>query len=451
MKLLFITFLFFTNFALARDSVYYQSFFTINSSGANPKQVIIRDSIFSNKGNNLIYGQLKNLVYINNVCFKGIKTDVTIQLYCSTFYKDADFSNSKFDNYTDFSGCTFKRDITLSRDTFNKIIFLSDLHTDSLTAFNFYGAVLPDLIDFSHNKLLYGVVDFTDAVFDGPVRENGFFSPDTRHFINIYDSDINKIKLDYLHFKLCFYDPRSADKIVTGNFKNLLKNNTIISDTKGHTDTSINYENVYRALIKAGYFKDYINTIFPKTDMDSPVVKNFTEFYVKRGTEFPAKLSPDQIEAVYSRLLNNFAANGQKMSYEAADIDRNNFVHSYYYLPYFWNCYGYHKALIFLWTAFFLTLFTIINYVLYESLLERNNRNDIPYDIGDIPKITKYDRRPVLRKWKYSFIYTSLIFFSFSMKLDKLNLRRNMCLYVITINVIGLLCLGYLANFILQK
>lgn len=197
-------------------------------------------------------------------------------------------------------------------------------------------------------------------------------------------------------------------------------------------------------------YEHYINTIFPSVRLDDPLIKDFTQFYFSKGW-FPARLSKDQMEALYSRLLKNFDANGQKMSYKSADIDRNNFISDYWDISRYWNRYGYNKEWIFYWTAAFLLLFTIITYLLGNILFEHRDENDVVYAVKKIPVLTQPLKFPSRKKIKYALIYTSIIFFSFSLKTENLNFKGNAFFYIVIINVVGLLCLGYLANFILQK
>jgi hypothetical protein len=317
---------------------------------------------------------------------------------------------------------------------------------DNVADFNFYRAKLPDLIDFSHNKSLPNIVDFTNADFDS-IKSEKKLCGDTRHYINIYNSDISKIKLDYLNFRLCFYDPRQIEESFTAILEKIKKMENSFSKKAKYTAVE---DSAIRLLEEMPAYKTYIQTIFPGADLKDPVVVNFTRFYLAIGS-FPSMLSSDKTEALYSGLLKNFETHGQKISYESADIERNNFIHTNWNISRIWNEYGYHKEWIFYWTASFLLIFTMTTYMLGNVLFENDNKNDVIYGMKNMPELDMDCKFPKLKKIKYAFIYTAIIFFSFSVRTENLNFRKKACVYIVIVNVVGLLCLGYLANFILQK
>ena len=318
----------------------------------------------------------------------------------------------------------------------------------TIAVLNFYNARLPDLIDFSHVKNLGRIVDFTDANLDTPKKRADGVISDTRIFINLFDSDFSKLKLDYLHFRLCFYDPNRGDEI--NGYLTKLFDSYEIRKGKRKKDTLGEFNAVYSEFIQSGRYNDYIRTIFPSVSLDDKVVIDFTQFYYK-NLPFPARLTYDQTEAVYSRILKNFDGYGQKMSYESCDIDRNKFISKFWNLSRYWNRWGYHNEYIFYWTAGLLLLFTIFTFIFYKPLLLNESPENRVYLIDNFPDPTLSGLKKATHRWRCSFIYTSIIFFAFALKLDKLNYRRGWVIYVVIVNAIGLLCLGYLANFILQK
>jgi len=55
-------------------------------------------------------------------------------------------------------------------------------------------------------------------------------------------------------------------------------------------------------------------------------------------------------------------------------------------------------------------------------------------------------------RWWYSFIYTASIFFRLTLKLDNLKYTdKRWTAYVMLVYLIGVVCLAYMANFVLQK
>ena len=57
----------------------------------------------------------------------------------------------------------------------------------------------------------------------------------------------------------------------------------------------------------------------------------------------------------------------------------------------------------------------------------------------------------ISRLW-YSFVYTAVIFFSLSLKISNVNFRnKGGTMYIMFVYTLGLICLAYMANFVLQK
>ncbi|MDP9076542.1 MAG: pentapeptide repeat-containing protein [Bacteroidota bacterium] len=390
--------------------------------------------------------------YFTNSCFTP-----GMNFASAYFKKDAVFAGVTFKSLADFSGATFFRDLNFSSCKFHKFLFLSGIFTDSITTMYFYNASLPELIDFSHNTFLGRTVDFTNANFDSLAREK-FFWKDRRHFINVYNSDITKVKIGYTHFRMCFYDPQKKDKVLTPYLERLKKQYTTDTIVNGKATKIWNVRAIYNVLTPTAIYKDYIAETFPSASLTDTVIRNYTYFYISQGS-FPARLYEDQIDALYSRLLKNFDTNGQMDSYQLLDIDYQDYTWSnktwviswFYIFPKYWNFYGHDRELIFGWTIFFLLTFTLISFFFYERVFEGAGKNKGVYDLENGPKISANSKHPRLDKLRCAFVYTSLIFFTFSIKTERLNFKKPAFFYIVIINIFGLLCLAYLANFILQK
>ncbi|HXB06168.1 MAG TPA: hypothetical protein VNW04_03610, partial [Puia sp.] len=162
------------------------------------------------------------------------------------------------------------------------------------------------------------------------------------------------------------------------------------------------------------------------------------------------KISIDDKDAMYESLLNNFKLNGQMDSYKALDIEYQAFQwhHSWArwlsWVPLVWWNYGYDKEYIFLWIIGLLLIFITINFFYLDVL------NKYVYKIDEIPENTA-KARPKDKIW-YSAKYTAYVFFSLTLDMNKFNFQKLLpTLYFLFIYIMGILCLGYLANFILQK
>ena len=55
------------------------------------------------------------------------------------------------------------------------------------------------------------------------------------------------------------------------------------------------------------------------------------------------------------------------------------------------------------------------------------------------------------RLW-YSFVYTTNIFFRFTLNMDELKYsQKKGVIYLLLVYLIGIICIAYLANFVIQK
>ncbi len=175
--------------------------------------------------------------------------------------------------------------------------------------------------------------------------------------------------------------------------------------------------------------------------------------------KYPYKsLSNDERAALYESLLKNFNDRGQKESYKLLDIEYQKFKwrHSAFpglvFLPKYWWNFGYGKGYVFLWALFFPLLFTLVAFFYLEYLNSvyeiyvGENQNRIPPLSGA--------RLTVLKSYKrlwYAFLYTNILFFSISLKLENIRTFKFWGgIIIMTIYIIGLICVAYMANFVLQ-
>ena len=162
------------------------------------------------------------------------------------------------------------------------------------------------------------------------------------------------------------------------------------------------------------------------------------------------RISKDEKEAMYLSLLNNFKQNGQKESYKRLDIEyqqfrwRNSWRRWFVWVPCIWWNFGYNKEYVFIWIAGSLLLFSLINAGCLRLL------NTQVYEAIDPEKLK--DLTGFRKRWWYSVQYTANIFFRLTLDQSAMRFERlGMTIYFFCIYILGVLCLGYLANFILQK
>jgi uncharacterized protein YjbI with pentapeptide repeats len=168
--------------------------------------------------------------------------------------------------------------------------------------------------------------------------------------------------------------------------------------------------------------------------------------YFKLG--FSENLTIDNKENIYQGLLQNFKYWGFQDSYQKLDIEYKRFHAKQgtfgflWWIPEYWWEYGYERARIFPITFWAVLFLTIINYLLINYLVSN------VYSVGNIP--FHYRKRSLNRLW-FSFVYTCVIFFSLSLKIDKIKFQnKGGTLYLMGIYLFGIICLAYIANYIIQ-
>lgn len=310
-------------------------------------------------------------------------------------FSKADFQNcnfmfSNFGNTVDFSKANFRNTAFFAVCKFQSHASFRELIINDSTNFNFEYAILPDTIDFSHNGKIKNEIDLTKACFTDSLHYNKYSGKYFRpHYINLYKSEISKFILDYTHFKL----------IIEDSIKNEL-----------YSETS------------------------------------------NRKTPRFIKIPKDEIDAMYEALLNNFKSRGQLESYKLLDIEYQEYKWKNSRFPllkifpkYWWN-YGYDKERIFFWVFIFLITFTIITFFNFEYL-------NTVYRLEKVKiKPLKFSLKSIINRLWFSFVYTSIIFFLLTLKVDKINYKKvRGTFYIVLMYSTGIVCLAYMANYILHK
>lgn len=172
---------------------------------------------------------------------------------------------------------------------------------------------------------------------------------------------------------------------------------------------------------------------------------------------FPDETRIEEKSNVYEALLAKFKADRYDDSYETLDIEYRKFLYAirgqwvWNALQNYWWNYGYSKEWIFVWIGYFLWVFTIINWFYYDYLSTK------------VYSIKSLSLQQMPTGWKRHFLkpllaltYTCFIFFG--VKIDPEGIkelsgfRRYFALfYIFTVYSVGLICLAYLANFIVTK
>jgi uncharacterized protein YjbI with pentapeptide repeats len=395
---------------------------------------------------------------------------------------DSNYCNHIFNNKIDFLNATFANDANFSQATFNyhhddsvdvefkRTFFLKDANFHRATFFNssdvcfgaatfgglarfdsvnftgyagFWYANFNSTADFQHVNFTHkDGVDFESANFN----KNADFSEAKMRNASFNSASFSgAIIFDNAQF-LSYAGFRSISNTLT-NKTDISFRNAQLPDTLDFSDNRIiptvidlsiaNFDSfpensdrkinifLYRSDIAKFHF-DYLH--FRLLFID-PTIKN--------------SLCSDECCALYEQVLKNFKDRGQTASYEKLDIEYRDYQRSlFWWLSKAWWNYGYSKGRVFVWTLALILLFAMINYL---------SSNYLNKEVYSLPNIPTSPISHAFRFW-YSLVYIVIIFFSFSLKPDKINFQKiGGVFYLFFIYISGLICLAYMANFVLQK
>lgn len=313
--------------------------------------------------------------------------------YHTSFHSTANFRRTQFDKTTYFIQTNFDADVDFSLAEFSDTLILMGIKTTDKTNFRFDQAILPQVIDFSHNSYLFDgkqkSLDLTVCNFRAidSINKPGleyffnyvwqlikdYFIPsnkearlnNNKHRINLYHTDVSKVHIDYSHFGLYF------------------------QATEDHNG--------------------------------------------KRS------LFDDEIKSIYESLLKNFKDRGQTESYKLLDIEYHLYregkqAGDFSWWDFWWR-FGYEKERVFKHIAVLVLFFTLVNWI----FIRRLNRE--LYPVEWLPE----------KRFFAALVYTIVLFFFLTLKVDKVRFSKSASVWILFIHATGLLCIGYLANFIFQK
>ena len=328
----------------------------------------------------------------SRVSFYNARFGSRSSFYNARFDSRADFRDTQFDSLAEFSSAQFD-----SRADFN--------HTQFDSRADFRDTQFDSRADFSHASF-NGITDFSsttlpDTLYFNKVKniakEIDFtFSiiDSTKRVckIDLVDTEISKIKLRYNRFQLIF------------------------------PDTTYNYEqksNVYEQLLKVQE-KHGFRSSLEKLD------KEYKEFQYLENPK-----NEDWVTLKLNQIANFIQKN--------------------------WWDYGYDKARVIWWTIGLLLFFFILNSVIFDYLLNEVYTIDQIKEVNRKQKFILFRLYSVQYKFDYHytrfwlpFYYTCLIFFGLRMSVEKFKFSKNLGVaYLFIQYVMGLVCLAYIANFII--
>jgi uncharacterized protein YjbI with pentapeptide repeats len=392
----------------------------------------------------------------------------------TTFQKPVDFGGSTFSHAANWDSSIFLDTVFFDRVTFSDTASFVEVTFSKHPSFfsatflgqaMFESAVFPGEVNFNGAKFLK-TASFDQAAFS---KQTDFVKSNFSHgahFAYVKFSD----RVNFIDAAFNGHSSLSLMNLALGDSTHFRFDDTVLPDTIYFSDnTQIKNEiDFLHANFTTESRYDY-NINRPKPILiylyNTDIAKlrlDYTHFKLLLpdstiDTEGPSKsISPDDKSSVYEALLNNFKTNGQTESYELLDVEYQQFKwkHSWtHWIPcipkYWWN-FGYDKEYIFGWTFLLLLVFTCFSFIYIHSL------NTKVYAMEKIPTNPAWEKKLSLkdfgnRLW-YSFMYTSTVFFMLSLKIENVQFKEKRgTFYLVTVYSIGLICIGYVANFILQK
>ena len=154
--------------------------------------------------------------------------------------------------------------------------------------------------------------------------------------------------------------------------------------------------------------------------------------------------STDYVTSSFEALLGKFKAEGKLESYQNLDIQYKKYTQSfvtYYFSKLWWN-HGYSVWNIVLWTLFFLIVFCIYNFTMWDSIYTT-------YPIYSSHSSSSVS--PMDNKYLRVLVFTISIFFALKIDVGLINFKkRNPVVMLAFQYTVGLVCLVFIANAILK-
>ncbi|MCD4705446.1 pentapeptide repeat-containing protein [bacterium] len=388
--------------------------------------------------------------FLNDVDFEKAEFQCRAIFNNSMFNRKANFQYTKFNSSAEFSNISFIRGAFFNNADFNSTcsFSISNFFLDSdfqyinfESSVNFIGSLFYSDAKFSYSKF-NSLANFAQAVFDSSVFFNG----------SLFDSTVTFARCqfnDWVSFKdATFNNAVSFEKTILPKWLDFSNASikTEIDLTKAHLNDK--YDSCYIGLT---------NTDIEKIRFRYSRIKFFTE----EGTD------KEIISNIFERLLEKTKKEGFIFSYELLDKRYKKFIYTesgkynrilgvfLNWISKNWWGYGYDKVLIIRNSIILFFLFSLINTFLFKHLITK------VYVIEKIKewRMSKNGSRIIMffNVMPYSFFYTALIFFGLKFDLDKLKYQDNLkwfkvfnLVYFFVVYITGLICLGYLANFIIS-
>jgi hypothetical protein len=358
---------------------------------------------------------------------------------------------SEFDSLNIFRSLTFNTQSSFNSNNYRDSVFIDSNYfnnptdfskTISLKYFNFSNNIIKKSIHFKHSS--FAKTDFQYNIFEGFLDISHSVFNDTTSFyqskfnnqVNFYDCTFKK----YLDFKYVSFNG------------NVHFNNSILPDT-----LDLRYlENISQILdftyCKLAATKKKCAIALYGSDINKIKInlELFELAFPKPNDSF------NDISSVYERLLLKFQNDGLLEDYQELYIQYNHvkIMHktgAFFLLSYLgdrflnvWSRYGFEPERIIIATIIILIIFTIITSLRLNDLLFQH------YNINFIKDAIYNKNITTSQKLFYSLIYTAVIFFGFTLKIDELKKLDKWTIYIFFVYIVGLICLLFIARIIIK-
>ncbi|WP_268123092.1 hypothetical protein [Roseivirga pacifica] len=357
--------------------------------------------------------------------FVNIDSSQTLSFWQNIFLGDVLVMNSEFNSRISFSNSEFFSNIKVYESGFNKgISYFNCIFHKPFSLYDY--SVWNDIL--VHEERAARNLDYDEDV-GSPLRFSTYSYRDSLEFKNSHfyqGADINLGNLRYL----------SLEGVKT---EEPIGISTALSGKAGRYCRI----NLYNAPLEDIYFS------YRGFKLAIPKIRNEANF--------------EKANALYERLLTLFKERGQISSYELLDKEHQDFKLNMnpssnfgdkilYHVNLYWNDFGYAKERIWLWTISLFLFFWIINWLKFSALYYSAYCTASLHKVIEERNLKSSFKKPSVSTIDLSLYYTAMIFLG--LKIDSKNFNYQNLAGVIYIGfqyVVGLVCLGYIANFVITS
>jgi uncharacterized protein YjbI with pentapeptide repeats len=344
------------------------------------------------------------------------------------FYIDSTDFDTLFITGSTFKGSVVFRNVHIRDFHFSKNDFPGNLI--------FIDCEIPNIsIEYSKVK---GGVDFINCTLGNLNFEGSFFEKGVSLSKNMIEGKIN--------FDACtFFENLNLSELRTKAETRMSFISTVLPDTFDFSGNAILPDTVNLASVSTlPVFNRKCRILLDGTDI-SKLRINYNLYKLI----FSKELTIDQRENIYEGLLQNLKTHSYQQSYEALDIEYRRFHAKQgtfgflWWVPEYWWQYGYDRLNVFKIVFWSVLILTLLNYIFLNYMVSK---------IYSIEKMPVYYRKWSWSRLWFSFVYTCIIFFSLSLKIDNINFKQKRgSVYLMMIYVFGIICLAYMANYLIQR